>query len=155
MLTRYRRTTPAAPAFSRDPFFRFVDRFFDDMSLPANFAWANGNGEGNKSWLPAVDVVEKDDSFLVTADLPGLDKDAIDISLDDGVLTISGDRKLENETEGEGFRRFERAYGSFSRSFSLPQGVDVENVQAGFDNGVLTLTLPKVEIAKARKIAIA
>ena len=142
MLTRYRRTAPAAPAFSRDPFFRFVDRFFDDMSTPTTFRWANTNGEGAKSWLPAVDVVEKDDSFLVTADLPGLDKEAIDISLDDGVLTISGERKLETETEGEGFSRFERAQGTFSRSFSLPQGVDVEGVKAEFANGVLTLTLP-------------
>lgn len=152
MLTRYRRTVPATPAFTRDPFFRLVDRFFDDMSVPGTFSLANGEGE--KSWLPAVDVEERDDAFLVTADLPGLEKDDIDVSLDDGVLTISGERKRETENETEGFKRFERVHGQFSRSFSLPQGVDVEAVGATFDKGVLTLTLPKVEVVKARKIAI-
>ena len=155
MLTRYRRTTPTAPAFTRDPFFRLVDRFFDDMTAPSHFTWTGAQNGGAKGWLPAVDVVENDGAFVVTADLPGLDKEAIDISLDDGVLTLAGERKLEEATEGEGFRRFERSHGSFSRSFSLPQGVDVENVSAEFANGVLTLTLPKVEVAKARKIAIA
>ena len=159
MLTRYRRPQTSLSQFQRDPFFNFVDRFFGDLGSNLDRLSPENGGEGwsRQGWIPAMDVVENEDAFVATADLPGLSKEDIQISLDEGVLSISGERKLEhteNGEEGKGFRRFERAYGSFSRSFSLPQGIDQENVKAAFDNGVLTLTLPKTEVAKSRTISI-
>ncbi|MEM6797196.1 MAG: Hsp20/alpha crystallin family protein [Acidobacteriota bacterium] len=151
MLTRYRRNVaPTSAAITRDPFVNFVDRFFNDFAVPAaSFETPTS------SWVPAMDIVEREDAFVATADLPGLSKDDIDIALEDGVLSISGERTvLESADEHKGFRRLERAHGSFQRSFTLPQGVDIEKVDATFDQGVLTLTLPKTEIVKARKISI-
>lgn len=151
MLTRYRRTTPTYDAITRDPFFSLVDRFFNDglNGVPAADSTTH-------SWVPAMDIVENDDAYLATADLPGLRKDDIDISVEEDVLTISGERKLENTTGDEkaGFQRLERARGSFRRSFTLPQSVDLEKVQASFADGVLSVTLPKTEVVKARKVSI-
>ncbi len=158
MLTRYRRPQASLSQISRDPFFNFIDRFFNDVN--GGMERFNGDaaeGWQRQSWIPAMDVVENQDAFIATADLPGLTKEDIQISLDEGTLTISGERKLEHQEQaedGKGFRRFERAYGAFNRSFSLPQGIDQENVTASFDNGVLTLSLPKSEIAKSRTISI-
>lgn len=152
MLTRYRRNTPTHSAFTRDPFFQFVDRFFNDAGLAAGVpAEAAETG-----WVPAMDIVENDDAFLAHADLPGLSKDDIEISVEDGMLSISGERKFEHvsDEENKGFKRLERSWGSFRRSFSLPQGVDLEKVTAAFADGVLTVTLPKSEIVKARKVDI-
>ena len=149
-LTRTRRHHPALHSLSSDPFFSFVDRLFGEMAPTSG-----SNGDMDRRWVPAMDIVEHEDSFVATADLPGLTKDDIDISLEDGVLTISGERKFESsEEEGKVVRRLERVYGSFSRAFTMPQGVDAEKVDASFTNGVLTLTLPKSEGARSRKIAI-
>lgn len=153
MLTRYRKSTPASGTTYRDPFYSFVDRFFNE------YAYGNGGttvstGTGDTGWAPAMDIVETENEFVATADLPGLTKDDIDLSIEDGVLTLCGERNLEHaENEGK-FRRIERSYGRFTRSFSLPQGLDHEKVAATFDNGVLTLTLPKSDVAKSRKIDI-
>ncbi|MDA8020454.1 MAG: Hsp20/alpha crystallin family protein [Thermoanaerobaculia bacterium] len=150
MLTRYRKTSPTVTA-ARDPFFSFVDRFFNEVGFPAG---ENGADTSDR-WLPPVDIQETDDAFVVSADLPGLSKDDIDISLEDGVLTLAGERKFSNEeTEGKTFRRIERSYGSFRRSFTLPQGVDAKKVNAKFTDGELHLTLPKSATAKPRKITI-
>ena len=150
MLTRYRKSSPSyTPA--RDPFLSFVDRFFNEVGYPTG---ENGSDSSDR-WLPPVDIQETDDAFVVSADLPGLSKDDIDISLEDGVLTLAGERKFSNdETEGKTFRRIERSYGAFRRSFTLPQGVDAEKVNATFGDGVLHLTLPKSATAKPRKISI-
>lgn len=150
-LTRYRKNLPAQePVYGRDPFFQFVDRFFNDLGTAPTWQ-AN-----DQTFFPLVDVVETENAFVATADLPGLKKEDIEISVEDGVLSISGERKLETETNGEGksFKRIERAYGRFSRSFTLPQGIDPQKVEATFGEGVLKLTLPKNEIVKARKISI-
>jgi HSP20 family protein len=150
MLTRYRSTTPSYTA-PRDPFLNFVGRFFNEIGQPAG---ENG-GQSAEHWLPAVDIQETDDAFLVFADLPGLSKDDIDISLEDGVLTLAGERKFTNEeADGKTYRRIERSYGAFRRSFTLPQGVDAEKVNAQFADGELHLTLPKSATAKPRKISI-
>lgn len=150
MLTRYRKSTPSYSNFNRDPIFSFVDRFFNEVGYPTQ----ETSGD-NRDWVPAVDIQETEDAFVATADLPGLSKDDIDVSLEDGVLTIAGERRFVNEEEeGKTFRRIERAYGTFRRAFTLPQGVDAENVEAKFKDGVLHLTLPKSPAAKARKIAI-
>ena len=145
--------TPKSAFFGpRDPFHGFFDRVFDNFWNDSDFV---PEGEaGGRTWLPAVDIYESDDSFVATADLPGLKKDDIEVSIEDNVLTVSGERKFE-KSEGEGtFRRVERSYGTFRRSFTLPRGVDSAKVEASFEDGVLTLTLPKSEMAKSRKITV-
>ena len=109
-------------------------------------------------WMPAMEIVEKPDALLATAELPGLGPDDVNVNVEDGVLTISGE-KTEEKKEGEAESQvylWERRYGSFRRSFTLPTSVDVDKITAHFENGVLTLRLPKTESVKAkgRKIAI-
>ncbi|MEM9555347.1 MAG: Hsp20/alpha crystallin family protein [Acidobacteriota bacterium] len=153
MLTRYRRNAPTTSSNTvyRDPFYSFVDRFFNEFA-GSDASLSNASAG---SWVPAMDIIETENAFVATADLPGMTKDDIDVSLEDGVLTVSGERHFETTDEGDGkFRRIERSYGRFTRSFSVPQGIDQEKLTATFENGVLTLTLPKSEIAKSRKIQI-
>jgi HSP20 family protein len=104
--------------------------------------------------MPAMDLVESDDRFVLRADLPGLTEDDIRIEFEDRTLTISGERKSEHEENGNGYHRVERAFGSFSRSLTLPQGVDPEAVTASFDRGVLEVSIPKPEARKPRRIEI-
>ena len=113
-----------------------------------------GNG-GARRWTPAMDLVETDDHFVLRADLPGMQESDVTIELEDNLLTVSGERKAEHESKQEGFYRLERAFGAFSRSLTLPQGIDPEAVTAGFENGVLEVRVPKPEQRKPRKIAIA
>ena len=108
------------------------------------------------AWSPAVDVLESDNDFIVTAELPGLAKDDVDITIENGVLSLSGEKKEERE-EGKadsGGLVLERRYGRFRRSFSLPRGVDADKVSAKFSDGILTVTLPKAATAKPRQIKI-
>jgi HSP20 family protein len=112
-----------------------------------------GNG-GSRRWSPAMDLLETEDHFVLRADLPGLREEDVAIELEDNVLTVSGERKADHEENGEGFYRVERAFGSFSRSLTLPRGIDAEAVNAGFTNGVLEVRIPKPEQRKPRKIAI-
>ena len=114
----------------------------------------NGGGTPARRWMPAMDLLETDDEFVLRADLPGMTEDDVSIELEDNVLTVSGERKAEHEEKGEGFYRVERAFGSFSRSLTLPQGVDPEAVNAGFEKGVLEVRVPKPEQRKPRKITI-
>ncbi len=113
-----------------------------------------GGGGGARRWTPAMDLVEIDEAFVLRADLPGLGEDDVNIELEDNVLTVSGERKAEHEDKREGFYRMERSYGSFSRSLTLPKGVDPEAVNASFDRGVLEVRIPKPEQRKPRKISI-
>jgi HSP20 family protein len=113
-----------------------------------------GNGSTLRRWMPAMDLVETDDHFVLRADLPGLAEGDVNIEVEDNVLTISGERKAEHETTKEGFHRVERAFGSFSRSLTLPEGVDADAVTASFDRGVLEIRIPKPEQRKPRKISI-
>jgi HSP20 family protein len=112
-----------------------------------------GNG-ALRRWVPAMDLAETEDHFVLRADLPGLGEDDVKVELEDGTLTISGERQAEHEDKGEGFYRVERAFGSFSRSLSLPQGIDAEGVVASFDRGVLEVRIPKPEQRKPRRIEI-
>ena len=127
---------------------RLFNTFFD---APAP---GNGGQTTLRRWIPAMDVVETDDHFVLRADLPGLNEGDVNIELDDNVLTISGERKAEHEQRNEGFYRVERASGSFSRSLTLPEGVDAEGIQASFDSGVLEVRVPKPEQQKPRKVQI-
>ena len=129
---------------------RLFNTFFDAPSPNA----PNGGGAALRRWIPAMDVVETDDHFVLRADLPGMTESDVNIELDDNVLTISGERKSEHEQSREGYYRVERASGSFSRSLTLPEGVDAEGIQASFDNGVLEVRIPKPEQHKPRKVQI-
>ncbi len=145
--------TPKSPFLvRRDPFHGVFDRVFDNFWGDSDFV-ADAEA-GGRTWLPAVDIYENDEAFVATADLPGLKKDDIDVSIEDNVLTVSGERKFEKSDDEGTFRRVERSYGTFRRSFALPRGVDSAKVEARFEDGVLTLTLPKSELAKSRKISV-
>jgi HSP20 family protein len=112
------------------------------------------NGGTLRRWMPPMDLVETDEHFVLRADLPGLAEEDVTIEVEDRVLTISGERKAEHETSKEGYHRVERAFGTFSRSLTLPEGVDAEAVTAAFDRGVLEVRIPKPEQPKPRKISI-
>jgi len=115
------------------------------------------NGHGSQSlegWFPAVDVYEEKDSLLVKAELPGLKKEDISISLDNGNLTLSGERKQEEKRQDAGVYHSERWVGRFHRTVSLPFRVDAEKIKASYNEGVLTVTLPKAEDAKPKQIPI-
>lgn len=107
-----------------------------------------------RRWIPAMDLVESGDDFVLRADLPGLSEADVNIEFENDVLTISGERTAEHETTEEGYYRVERAFGAFSRSLTLPGGVDPESVQAQFDRGVLKIRIPKPEQRKPRKVTI-
>jgi len=108
----------------------------------------------SQRWVPAMDLVEADDHFLLKADLPGLGEDDVSIEIRDNALTISGERRAEYEKRERGWYRVERATGSFSRSLTLPDGVDPDAVRAEFDKGVLAVWIPKPEAKKPRRIQI-
>ena len=112
------------------------------------------SGNVLRRWMPAMDLVESGDPFVLRPDLPGMSEDDVNIEFEDGTLTVSGERKAEHEESNEGFHRVERSFGSFSRSLTLPQGIDPEAVTASFDRGVLEIRIPKPEQRKPRKIAI-
>jgi HSP20 family protein len=105
-------------------------------------------------WMPAVDIREDGDRFVLFADIPGVDTKDIEITMENGVLTIRGERKLESEEERQGYKRMERARGTFYRRFSLPDSADPERVSARGKNGVLEVTIPKHERVQPRKIAV-
>jgi HSP20 family protein len=105
-------------------------------------------------WAPAVDVAEDQEAMHVRAELPGLKKDQVKINIREGVLTLSGERKFEDEKKRDNYYRIERSYGSFARSFTLPTTVDVEKIQATMRDGVLELTIPKKPEAKAKEIKV-
>ena len=107
-----------------------------------------------RRWIPPMDLVETEDDFILRADLPGLSEKDVNIELEDNVLTLSGERKAEHEERKEGYNRVERASGSFSRSLTLPEGVDPDAVSASFDRGVLEIRIPKPEARKPRKVSI-
>src|SRR4051794_16712683 len=116
---------------------------------------AQSNGGTLRRWMPAMDLVETGDHFVLRADLPGLSEQDVNIEVEDRVLTVSGERKAEHESTKEGYHRVERAFGAFSRSLTLPEGIDPEAVEASFDKGVLEVRIPKPEQPKPRKISIA
>jgi HSP20 family protein len=130
------------------------------MSLQSDiarlFGDAYGAGEisGRGAWTPFLDVYETPESFVVKVDLPGLNPNDVDVTLDQNLLTISGERKATNEVKEENYHRVERRYGSFQRTVSLPAHVDADAIQASFNGGVLEITVPKSEQAKPRKIKV-
>ena len=108
----------------------------------------------NGHWAPAVDIREAEDALLMQVELPGIDKEDIALEVKDGVLTVSGERRYEKNVAEENVHRIERAYGKFTRSFSLPRNIDAEKVEASMNNGILEVRLPKHDSAKPKAIAI-
>ncbi len=145
MLNNVTRWNPTVAYLNREPFARLFESFFND---------AQGEEVSNRNWVPPVDIQETTEGYRLQAELPGLTREDIDITLENNVLRLSGERKYERDVKKESFHRVERTYGTFSRAFALPQQVNGEGVQAAFENGVLTVTVPKAEQAKPRKIAI-
>jgi HSP20 family protein len=129
-----------------EPFTQEFDRLFSSLF--------DSSGRQVQRWVPAMDLVEADDHFVLKADLPGLAEDDVAIEVQDDVLTISGSREAEQERKEQGWYRLERSYGSFSRSLTLPDGVDADKVEANFDRGVLEVRIPKPEERKPRRISI-
>ena len=107
-----------------------------------------------RTWAPVVDIYEEKDNIIVKAELPGIKKDEVSIEIKDNVLTLSGERKYEQEKKKENYHRIERFYGKFSRSFTLPETVQVDKVKANYKDGVLEITLPKAEETKPKAIPI-
>jgi HSP20 family protein len=107
-----------------------------------------------RPWAPTVDIFETDNELVLKADVPGVDLKDIDIRIENGTLSLKGERKFEREEKNKGFHRLERSYGSFVRYFTVPDTVDSENVEADYQGGVLTITLPKKEIAKPKSIKV-
>jgi HSP20 family protein len=106
------------------------------------------------SWVPSVDIKEEAQHFLIEADIPGVEPKDIDISMENGVLTLKGERKAESQDEGKNYKRVERTYGSFYRRFSLPDTADAEKISASGKHGVLQITIPKKEATQPRKITV-
>ena len=129
-----------------EPFAQDFDRLFSSLF--------ENSGRRTQRWVPAMDLVEAEDHFVLKADLPGLGEDDVAIEVQDNVLTISGTREAEEQRKEQGFYRLERSYGSFSRALTLPEGVDADKVEANFDRGVLEVRIPKPEARKPRRISI-
>ncbi|MFL6201436.1 MAG: Hsp20/alpha crystallin family protein [Thermoanaerobaculia bacterium] len=141
-VTRWNPTT--AYLTTREPFYRLFDSFFN----------GEAQGEETRAWVPPVDIQENADAYLFHAELPGMTKEDIHITLENNVLRVSGERKFEKDAKKENYHRVERTYGTFTRTFTLPTQVDAEKVLAAFENGILTITVPKAEQAKPRRIEI-
>jgi HSP20 family protein len=131
------------------PWFEDFDRVFGNGATPS---WREPRTD---SWSPGVDIVENEKAILLRVDLPGIEEKDIDVQVEEGTLTLKAERKFEKETKEGNYHRVERAYGSFERSFSLPENVDGDNIAAAYNKGVLEVTLPKVEVqAKVKKVKV-
>ena len=129
-----------------------MNRIFDEAfrgNRQGEEDWALGG-----SWAPPVDIYEKDGTLVLKAELPGVDAKDVDVHVENNVLTLRGQRNFDQETKRESYHRVERAYGAFSRSFTLPNVVDTQNIKAEFKDGVLQVMLPKREEAKPKQIQI-
>jgi HSP20 family protein len=149
MRTALTRWTPA-PDLVRDRFGRIFDEAFSEMLRPL----ASAEGAPNRSWAPPVDIRETEDHLVLALDLPGLSKEDVNITLENNVLTVSGERRFQADQKNETLHRLERAYGAFTRAFTLGPTVQTDRVEANFQDGVLTIQLPKVEASKPRRIDI-
>ena len=138
----------------RDP---FANMFPQKKDLSRFFNVELDDDEGSiatAQWSPAVDIAEKDDHFLIEADVPGVDPKDIEVSMENGYLTVKGERKSESKEEKEDYSRIERSYGSFYRRFSLPDSADPNNVSAKSNKGVLEIKVGKTEVSKPKKITV-
>ncbi|MBI5019808.1 MAG: Hsp20/alpha crystallin family protein [Ignavibacteriales bacterium] len=127
---------------------REIDRVFN------NFRSDILGVEGSKTLMPVVDIIERENEYNIKVELPGVEKKDVKITVQDDVLTIKGEKRQENERKGDNYHHVERSYGIFQRSFPLPTSVQGEKIDASFENGVLSLTIPKLEEAKPKEIEV-
>lgn len=149
------------PRRDLDPVSREMERMMNRMERVFGSMWPMARREerealGMPEWAPDVDISEDESAFHIKADLPEVKKEDVKVSLQDSTLTIRGERRREEEKKGERFHRIERSYGSFMRSFTLPEQVDESKIQARFHDGILEIDVPKTEkaAAKGREIQI-
>lgn len=147
MLTRCNPTTDTANLSHR------MERLFDEM-LGRGLSRTSEERPLRGSWVPAINILEREDSMVITADLPGLRAEDVEVTVEEGSLSIRGERKLEEAAEGETYHRVERLYGVFQRTFTLPDSVDVDKIEARFSSGEMVLTMPKREESKPRSVKI-
>jgi len=132
-----------------------VDLMHRDLDRLASRRLSHNHDEQSVAdWVPAVDIVEEKDRFVLRADVPGVDPKDIDVSMDAGVLSVSGERKSETESDADGVRRIERFSGRFYRRFTLPDSADAENISARSENGILEVSIPKLAAVQARRITV-
>ena len=129
---------------------RIFEEAFRGASRGTDDEWALGG-----SWAPVVDIYEAEGDLVLKAELPGVDPKDVDVRVENNVLTLRGERKFESDVKREQYHRVERDYGSFSRSFTLPNAVDTDKIKAEYKDGVLRVTLPQREEAKPKQIAVA
>ena len=129
------------------PRMNFFDRFFDNFDLPTVFS-------EDRDWMPKIDISETETDFVVSAEVPGMAKDDISITMTDGLLTLSGEKNHEHEDKKGNYHLVERRYGSFKRSMRLPENVEPDKIDAAYKEGVLTITIPKPAPVEAKKIEI-
>ena len=147
MLTRWNPATDTANLSQR------MERLFDEMM--GRGLWRGSEERPLRgSWVPAINILERQDAMVITADLPGLKAEDVEVTVEEGTLSIRGERKLEEASEGETYHRVERLYGVFERTFTLPNSVDVDKIEARFSDGEMVLTLPKREESKPRSVKI-
>lgn len=127
-----------------------MSRVFDDLFRPVRYRPRNGSWD----WLPAVDILEADDRVEIRAEVPGLSEKEVQVSVTDSVLTLKGEKTHEKQEKENKYHRVERNYGRFQRSFTLPANLNAEAIKATFKNGILTLSVPKMEQAKPKEIPI-
>ena len=127
-----------------------MNRLFED----ANRGWRADEPSATTSWSPAVDIYETESEIIVQAEVPGMERKDIELTLENNVLTLKGERRFEKEGKDENYHRIERSYGSFSRAFSIPAMVDEKVIKADYKEGVLAIILPKKEKARAKQINI-
>lgn len=138
-----------------DPF-RDLRSLQDEMNrlFSSSVPRLSNQEEMSAGWSPSVDIYEGENQIVLEAELPGMKRDDFELSIENSVITLKGERHFEKKDERDNYHRVERAYGSFTRSFNLPRTVSTDDIKAEFQNGVLTVTLPKREEAKARKIEV-
>lgn len=130
------------------------DPFRDLSTIEDEFDRLMGRAYSRSAWVPALDVRETEDLFEVTVDLPGMAPEDVSVTFEAGVLTVSGTRQFSREETKETYHRIERSYGTFARQIKLPRTADTEKIEASFDKGVLSVTVPKAEVAKPRTIEV-
>ncbi|HTG47848.1 MAG TPA: Hsp20/alpha crystallin family protein [Actinomycetota bacterium] len=130
------------------------DPFRDMKAVEDDLDRLVGRAYARTTWVPALDVRESDDHFELTLDLPGIEPDQVNVSYEDGMLTVTGKREFTDEAKGDTWHRIERGFGTFARSVRLPRTADPEKIEAHFDKGVLAISVPKVEAAKPRTIEV-
>lgn len=134
--------------FVRNRIGRLFDEAFNDFLVPAQ------ENVSTRDWMPPVDIRETEEALILHAEVPGLTKEDLEITVEQNVLTIAGERRFEKDVKEESYHRRERVYGRFSRAFSLPANVRADKVEATVQDGMLTVSLPKAEESKPRKVAI-